>query len=173
MIGALIAAFLGALAVMALVSAMSGQFSWTRRRALDRAAEFSVRNSRYADAPPAPDRRSLLRSDGVARNQQLSAFFRRWDWSLRRAEQLERADLPLKVAEYMLLVGVAVLVGAGVAYWLTGFLDGELVRGVVIWTGGTAAGQRSPITAYAAAGGLVSYDAITTPPANNDPFVIV
>ncbi len=40
MIGAVIAAVLGSLAVMALVSAVSGHFSWTRRLALEREMNF-------------------------------------------------------------------------------------------------------------------------------------
>ena len=126
MIGAVIAAVLGSLAVVALVSAVSGQFSWTRRRALDRAMSFhSV--PRHPEAPPAPERGSLLRKDSIARNAQLSAFFRRWDWSVRRGELLERADLPLKVSEYLLIVGIVVVVGVGLALWLTGFWPAAIV----------------------------------------------
>ena len=56
---------------------------------------------------------------------------------------------------------------------LTGFLDDELIGRTVIWTGGQAKGQASDITDYASASGTVTYTAITTPPLNNDTFVIV
>lgn len=56
---------------------------------------------------------------------------------------------------------------------LTGFANDELIGRVVVWTGGTAAGQASDITDYASASGTVTYTAITTAPANADPFVIV
>lgn len=56
---------------------------------------------------------------------------------------------------------------------LTGYADGELVGAEIIFTGGVANGQRSRITAYASAGGLVTYNTITTAPANADTFVVV
>lgn len=56
---------------------------------------------------------------------------------------------------------------------LTGYANDELIGRVVVWTGGTAAGQASAITDYASASGTVTYNAITTAPANNDTFVIV
>lgn len=134
MIGTVIAAVLGSLAVMALVSAVSGHFSWTRRRALDRAFQFGA-VPRHPEAPPLPKRGSLMRKDGVARNAQLSAFFRRWDWSVQRAEVLERAALPLKVSEYLLIVSIVVVVGAGLALWLTGFWPAAIVVAVFALAG--------------------------------------
>lgn len=56
---------------------------------------------------------------------------------------------------------------------LTGYLDDELIGRTVIWKSGTADGQASDITDYAAASGTVTYTAITTAPANGDLFVIV
>lgn len=56
---------------------------------------------------------------------------------------------------------------------LTGYVDDELIGRVVVWTGGTAAGQASDITDYASASGTVTYTAITTAPANGDTFKIV
>ncbi|MHC4705131.1 MAG: hypothetical protein ACYTFQ_31665 [Planctomycetota bacterium] len=56
---------------------------------------------------------------------------------------------------------------------LTGYLDDELIGRVIIFTGGTADGQASDITDYAATNGTVTYTAITTAPVNNDTFVIV
>jgi hypothetical protein len=56
---------------------------------------------------------------------------------------------------------------------LTGYLDDELIGRVIIFTGGTANGQASDITDYAAASGTVTYTAIPTAPANGDTFKIV
>ena len=56
---------------------------------------------------------------------------------------------------------------------LTGYADDELIGRVVVWTGGTAAGQASEITDYASTNGTVTYNTITTAPVNNDTFVIV
>lgn len=56
---------------------------------------------------------------------------------------------------------------------LSGYADDELIGRVVVWTGGTAAGQASAITDYASTSGTVTYDAITTAPDNGDTFVIV
>lgn len=56
---------------------------------------------------------------------------------------------------------------------LTGYESGELVGGTVIWTGGTASGQRAEITSYTLTNGVVGYAAITTAPIATDPFVIV
>lgn len=57
---------------------------------------------------------------------------------------------------------------------LTGYADDELIGATVVWTGGTAAGQRAEITDYASASGQVSYSAgITTAPVNGDNFKIV
>lgn len=56
---------------------------------------------------------------------------------------------------------------------LTGYADSELIGRVIIFTGGTADGQASRITAYANASGLVTFQAITTAPVNADPFKIV
>jgi len=56
---------------------------------------------------------------------------------------------------------------------LSGFADDELINGAIVWTGGTAAGQRAKITDYANTNGVVSYAAIATAPVATDPFVIV
>ena len=56
---------------------------------------------------------------------------------------------------------------------LAGYVNSELVGRVIIFTSGTADGQASNITAYASASGLVTFDAITTLPANLDTFKIV
>jgi len=57
---------------------------------------------------------------------------------------------------------------------ITGFLDDELINATVVFTGGTADGQRASITAYAAASGLVTFSGgIANAPVNGDTFKIV
>lgn len=56
---------------------------------------------------------------------------------------------------------------------LTGFADDELIGRVVVFTGGTAAGQASEITDYANTNGVLTFNTISTAPANDDPFIIV
>ncbi len=56
---------------------------------------------------------------------------------------------------------------------LTGYADSELVGRAIIFTGGTADGQASDITAYASASGLLTFTAIPTVPVNLDSFKIV
>lgn len=57
---------------------------------------------------------------------------------------------------------------------LTGYADDELIGATVVFTSGTADGQRATITDYANTGGLVTFSAgIPTAPANADTFKIV
>lgn len=56
---------------------------------------------------------------------------------------------------------------------LSGYLDDELIGRVIVFTGGTAAGQAATITDYASTNGVVSFAALTTAPAASDTFVIV
>lgn len=56
---------------------------------------------------------------------------------------------------------------------LTGYADDELIGRTIVFTGGTAAGQASEITDYANTSGVVTFNTISTAPANNDPFIIV
>jgi hypothetical protein len=52
-------------------------------------------------------------------------------------------------------------------------VNDELIGRLVVWVSGTANGQAAEITDYASASGLVTFETITTAPANNDTFVIV
>lgn len=56
---------------------------------------------------------------------------------------------------------------------LTGYLDDQLIRGVIIFTSGAAEGERAQITDYAQTNGLVTYATIQQAPANGDTFKIV
>ena len=55
---------------------------------------------------------------------------------------------------------------------LTGYANDQLIGRVITFTSGDAEGESTDITDYAATGGLISYTAITTAPANGDTFKI-
>jgi len=56
---------------------------------------------------------------------------------------------------------------------LTGFVTGELVDRVIVFTGGTANGQAAAILTYTSTNGVVTFAALTTAPAASDPFKII
>ena len=55
---------------------------------------------------------------------------------------------------------------------LTGYADDQLIGRTITFLGGNADGESTDITDYANASGLITYTAITTAPANTDPFKI-
>jgi tight adherence protein B len=123
MILPLLAALLSGLAVMVLVSAISGQLGATRRRTLDRAMRYETRRL-IDDAEEKGDeeRLSLLKADNLSGNEQVSAFLRQFAWAERRAVSLERANLPIKVSEYALILFSSSLLFGVVAAFLSGFI---------------------------------------------------
>jgi len=57
---------------------------------------------------------------------------------------------------------------------LTGtYADDELIGRVIVWTGGTAAGQAATVTDYANSGETFTYSTIITAPIAGDTFVVV
>lgn len=56
---------------------------------------------------------------------------------------------------------------------LTGYADDQLIGAVIIWTSGDCEGERTDITDSANTGGLLTFTALTTAPANGDTFKIV
>lgn len=130
MIAPIIAAVLTAMAVMAVVSVVFGELGMTRRRALERAMRIRSGPVQAQVAVPPPVTTSLLRRDAYAGNESISAFFRQFDWAHRRAELMDRADVPLKVSEYVLIVGVSTAIVALGLIALTGFLPAGLVGGL-------------------------------------------
>lgn len=56
---------------------------------------------------------------------------------------------------------------------LTGYANDQLIGRVIIWLSGNCAGEASTIEDYASAGGLLTFTALTTAPANGDTFKIV
>lgn len=130
------AAILGALSVMLLVSALSGQLTLTRRRALNRAMRLEAQRFRPAEptaaaAPGGEARASLLRNQSLSGNKALNSFLHRFSWSLTRAQTLERADLPLKVGEYAMILAFLGLSLAVLVTLITGFIIAGLVVGAV------------------------------------------
>lgn len=56
---------------------------------------------------------------------------------------------------------------------LSGYNDDQLIGRVIVWTGGNCQGEATDITDYANTNGVLTFTALTTAPANTDPFVIV
>ena len=122
-LAAAIVAFLvfGAVSVLAVPSTQ-------RRRMLDRLATLRAgRESEPADLS-AHDRR-LLRDDAVAKNTVIRALLRRVHWTEGRAVRLERADIPLNVSEYALLLGLLFVVVAAVSGLITGLIPVAIIAG--------------------------------------------
>jgi len=131
---ALAAAILAGTTVFVLAGALTGQFGRSYRRALDRAAAVAARGSASGRAR----RTHLLRRDSFARSASVASVLRRWEWAKTRAVLLDRANVPLKVSEWVLLLagtfallavaGTAVsgLPPAGVLFGIAGVLGWEL-----------------------------------------------
>ena len=122
---AVLAAVLGALSVFVGVGALTGQLSYNQRKLAARTVTLS--------RPGADDRQrslagtGLLKEDAVAGSERVSAILRRYSWVASRAALLERAALPLKVSEYIL---VLVVTFAGLAALVT-LTSGILVFGLI------------------------------------------
>ncbi len=122
---AVLAAVFGALSVFVGVGALTGQLSYNQRKLAARTVTLS--------RPGADDRQrslagtGLLKEDAVAGSERVSAILRRYSWVASRAALLERAALPLKVSEYIL---VLVVTFAGLAALVT-LTSGILVFGLI------------------------------------------
>jgi tight adherence protein B len=118
----LVAAMMGALAVFVAVGALTGQFGRSQRKIAARAVTLQ-RHGMDVNTEPAGS--VLLKEDSLAGNEQVSRFLGRLQWAESRARLLDTANLPLKVSEYILLLGV---IAGGLAlvtmllsgYWLVG-----------------------------------------------------
>lgn len=123
MIVPLLAAMTGGLAVFVAAGALTGQFSYSRRRLAARAVTLQRQTPEgAATARPA---NLLLKDDALSGSQALAAILRRHNWAVRRAALLERAGLPLKVSEYLLIAGLLFGALTAVATVLSGlFLVG-------------------------------------------------
>lgn len=127
---AVLAAVFGALSVFVGVGALTGQLTYNQRKLAARTVTLS--------RPGADDRQrslagtGLLKEDAVAGSERVSAILRRYSWVASRAALLERAALPLKVSEYIL---VLVVTFAGLAALVT-LTSGILVFGLIFGTVG-------------------------------------
>ncbi|MBI5948236.1 MAG: type II secretion system F family protein [Chloroflexi bacterium] len=111
---ALLAALLAGLSAFVGVGALAGQFGTNHRKLVERAVAFSRQRT---DAPGgrAP-RVELLRPNALANSAALSGLLGRYHWAVDRGLLLERAAVPMKVSEYLLVVGAsAVAVGIAAA----------------------------------------------------------
>lgn len=135
------AAIAATLAVFAAVATMTGVLSPEGRRWRERAARL--------DRAPAPIAAgsggiSVLREDSLSGSKRASAILTRFRWAPRMASLLERADLPLKVSEYVLILIVTFLALGAVTWLLSGLWPVGLgfgvagVIGVRVWVGARA-----------------------------------
>jgi tight adherence protein B len=126
----LLAAFSGAFAVFIAAGALTGQFSWTQRKLAARAITYQGRS----EGPRVQSGLTvtLLKEDTLSGFPGMSALLRRFRWSSALAARLDRADLPLKVSEYLfILILVFAVPAAAVAA-----LSGLLVAGVLFGSAG-------------------------------------
>jgi tight adherence protein B len=115
MIVPLLAALAGAMAAFVAVGSLTGQFAFTQRRLAARAVTFQ-RLAEGEERRGKPRGLEILKDDNLAGNPAVGALLRRFAWASSRARRLESADLPLKVSEYLLILGVvfgALTVAAG------------------------------------------------------------
>ncbi|MGE0598641.1 MAG: type II secretion system F family protein [Dehalococcoidia bacterium] len=129
MIAALAGTF-GALAVFVAVGALTGQFSFNQRRLAARAVTLQ-RTGIGGDASPTTVSASVLKDDTLSGNATLSSFLRKYSWISSRAAILERAALPLKVSEYLLILIVAFFAVTAVVTLLSKLLIGGLLMGAL------------------------------------------
>jgi Flp pilus assembly protein TadB len=127
---AVLAAFCGALTVFVAVGALTGQFSFNQRRLAARAVTLQ-RGGAGGETSRAAASVSVLKDDTISGNAALSAFLRRFSWFSTRAETLDRAALPLKVSEYLLLLAVTFLAVTAVVTILSKLLIGGILVGLL------------------------------------------
>lgn len=118
-----VAAIAAALAVFAAVLAGAGRVAPEGRAWRRRAAALDRRTAPMGAGGATSG--VALRELQLSGSQQANAILQRFQWAPREAHALERADLPLKVSEYLLLqlgafIAVTVLVMLISGLWLVG-----------------------------------------------------
>jgi tight adherence protein B len=118
----LVAAMMGALAVFVGVGALTGQFGYSQRRIAARAVTLQRHGGEGA---PVAVGNVLLKEDSLASNEKVSRFLGKFTWASEQAKRLDKADLPLKVSEYVLIAiamfaAVAVLITVVSGLWPVG-----------------------------------------------------
>ena len=110
---ALFATMTSALAVFIGVGALTGQFSFSHRRLAARTITLQrgdVRSQKKAKTA------IVLKDDELAGSPFMRSLLRRSGWAPRRAITLDRAEIPLKVSEYGMILVVVFL---GTAFLVT------------------------------------------------------
>ena len=105
---AAVAALTGALAVFVAFGSLTGQFSFTSRKLAARA--LTLQRGTPGTKPTGKHGLLLLKEDALSSPGAINGLLKRLRWGSARAQLLDRADLPLKVSEYVLIV-VAVFAG--------------------------------------------------------------
>lgn len=128
----LAAAILAGMTTFVLVGVVTGQFAHSYRQALARATAVASRTPVSSRT-----RVRVLRSDGFARSASLAAMLRRWEWAKTRAVLLDRANVPLKVSEWVLVLTATftVLAIAGAV------VSGLPLAGIAFGLGGCSRGR--------------------------------
>ena len=139
----LAAALFGALTVLVGVGALTGQFSFNQRRVAARAVMLQ-RHDSEGSSRQTRNVVSVLKDDTFAGSAAVSAMLRRVSWFSSRADALEKAAVPLKVSEYLLILfgasaGIGILAGLLSGLWFAGilFAAATLVT-IEVWLRGKA-----------------------------------
>ncbi len=125
----LLAAFTAATAVFVAVGALTGQFSFTERRLVARAsslARYSPEGTSRSSKQP-----DLLKEDVLSGSGAVSRILRRFSWASSRAKLLDRANVPLKVSEYVLLLFAVFVAITAIITLTSGLLLAGLGFGLV------------------------------------------
>lgn len=125
-----LAGLFGAMAVFLAVGALTGQFSFNQRKLAARAVTLQRHGvdggSRTLNTAP-----TLLKEDTLSGNVAVSNLLRRFSWFSSRAAALDRAALPLKVSEYLLVLVVTFIALTAVVTLLSKLLFAGLLFGIV------------------------------------------
>ena len=131
----LFATLCASLAVFVGVGAVSGQFSFSNRRLAARTITLQ-----RGDTKPRKDKKSIiLKDDDFGGSPFVTSLLRKSGWAARRAVMLDRADVALKVSEYVLVlmalfVGLWLVVSLTSGYWFIGLGAGVVgVLGGEFW----------------------------------------
>jgi len=129
MILELVAALVAALAVFVGVGALTGQFAFSQRQLASRAVTLT-RHS-FSTEESAPVGELILKEDPLARNASLRAMLGRFSWAGNRVVLLDRAQVPLKVSEYVAVLAAVFVALTAIVSVLSGLLVAGLGFGLV------------------------------------------
>ncbi len=124
----LAAAVFAGLTAFVAVGALTGQFAAGYRQSLARATAVAQRQGERSEKRRPSVR--ILRTDNLARSKLIASQLGRWEWARTRALLLDRADLPLKVSEWLLILAGSFLAAALLVTALSGRLAAGLLFGL-------------------------------------------